>query len=69
MLSYLLPYLLIWSGNNGDDDLDVFVLRMIKEYLSSDCVDFDFITSIMEMFIKLKTYPFETVCGVLNEAR
>lgn len=69
MLSYLLPYLLIWSGNNGDDDLDVLVLTMIKEYLSSDCVDFDFITSIMEMFIKLKTYPFETVCGVLNEAR
>mgnify|MGYP004678826265 FL=1 len=69
MLSYLLPYLLIWSGNNGDDDLDVLVLRMIKEYLSSDCVDFDFITSIMEMFIKLKTYPFEVVCEILNEAR
>ena len=56
MLSYMLPYLLIWSGSEENKDLDGLILN-------SDCVDFVFITSIMEMFIKLKTYPLRPVLG------
>ena len=63
MLSYMLPYLLIWSGSEENKDLDGLILKMIDEYLNSDCVDFAFITSIMEMFIKLKTYPLRPVLG------
>ena len=37
LLSYLIPYILIWCQQDKQDDVNVMALRMITEYINSDC--------------------------------
>ena len=59
LLSYILPYILIWSDDEQQKDIDNVVFEMIKAYILSNEVDLTFITNILEMYIKLKTYPLK----------
>ena len=54
LLSYLIPYILIWCQQDEQEDVSTMVLKMITEYINSDFVDLAFITRIMEMFVKQK---------------
>ena len=54
LLSYLIPYILIWCQQDDQGDISLMALKMITEYINSDCVDLAFITRIMEMFVKQK---------------
>ena len=54
LLSYLIPYILIWCQQDEQEDVRTMVLKMITEYINSDFVDLAFITRIMEMFVKQK---------------
>ena len=54
LLSYLIPYILIWCQQDEQKDVSLMALKMITEYITSDYVDLAFLTQIMEMFIKQK---------------
>ena len=51
MLCYLIPYILIWC-NSDEPSLNEQMLAVITQYLESKEVTLDFLTRIMETFVK-----------------
>lgn len=51
VLCYLIPYILIWC-NSDEPSLNEQMLAVITQYLESKEVTLDFLTRIMETFIK-----------------
>ena len=58
MLSILIPYLLIWTGDERQRDVTDRTLQTIREFLESEQVDLDFLTAVLGSFILQKTYLF-----------
>ena len=50
-LCYLIPYILIWC-NSDEASLNEQMLQVITQYLESKDMTLDFLTRIMETFIK-----------------
>ena len=56
--------MLVWSEDEEQAETNFLVMEMIKQFLQSPFVDFEFIIEILEMFIKLET--FQIIPALLN---
>ena len=56
LLSILIPYLLVWTGDESQWDITERTLQIIQDYLESDEADLGFLTVVLNSFILQKTY-------------